>query len=148
MFEFIIRFVASSKTIWSPQAGRTKIFDFFPHKSLKTDIKKGIAEPFFQFLVLKCPFLRIFYKYLDTFLHFISKPWDPSKTLGAATPPSLNISVNIFYKSNSLCTLPIRWSLHRHLTQKCLATMSFLLNSGYALYPMLLFPRTPFNWRF
>ena len=59
---------------------------FFANVSTKT-VKKGIAELFFQFLVLKCPFLRTFHKSSDKFPHFTPKPWDPSKILGAISKP-------------------------------------------------------------
>ena len=90
------------KTIWSPQASRTKICDFF-RKCLNKASKKGIAVPFFKFLVLKCPILRAFHKSSDKFPHFTPKPWDPSKpyvsnskTLGAATPPSFGLIYHWF----------------------------------------------------
>ena len=84
------------KTERSQQASWTwtNMWDFFTLKCLNKDIKKGRADPFFQFSVLPYPCLRTFHKSSDTFPHFTPKPWVPScprsnsRTLGAATSPS------------------------------------------------------------
>ena len=42
-------------------------------------------------------------------------------------------------KSNNLCTLSIKWSVHRHFTQKCFTSKSIELNSGYPIIPCYFF---------
>ena len=76
-----------TKTVWSPQAIWTEISHFFPWKYLNKDSKKGVAEPFFQFPVLKYPFKGLFRKGRINFHILLQNPGSNSEILGALQNP-------------------------------------------------------------
>ena len=74
------------KTIWSPQASWNNVFVFFSRKCLNKDIKKGIAEPFFQIFCFKIPFLRTFHKISDKVPPVTPKPCEQLQNPGSGHP--------------------------------------------------------------